>query len=63
MYNVYNGAGVNGPSFVSPGYTGYGSALSLNASNGQYVLVPNYKDMTYKSFTWETWVYPLSLSK
>lgn len=54
---------MNGATFVSPGYTGYGSALSLNATASQYVLVSNYKDMTYKSFTWETWAYALDLSK
>ena len=54
---------MNGATFVSPGYTGYGSALFLNATGSQYMLVPNYEDMTYKSFTWETWAYPLDLSK
>ena len=54
---------MNGATFVSPGYTTYGSALSLNATAGQYVLVSNYKDMTYKSFTWETWAYSLSFGK
>ena len=61
MYTVYNGIGRNGASFISPGYTGYGSALSLDGVNSQYVLVSNYKDMTYTSFTWETWAYPLNL--
>ena len=63
MYNVYNGVAMNGASYTSPGYTGYGSALSLDGSNFQYVLVPNYKDMTYTSFTWEVWSYPMNLSK
>lgn len=62
MYNVYNGVGQNGASFISPGYTGYGSALSLVGANSQYVLVSNYKDMTYTSFTWETWAYAVNLS-
>ena len=63
LYNVYNGVAMNGATFVSPGYTGYGSALSLNGTASEYVLVSNYKDMTYKGFTWEIWAYPLDLSK
>ena len=63
LYNVYNGAGINSPTFSSPGYTGYGSAVSLTGSSSQYVLVNQYKDMTYTSFTWEVWIYPTSLSK
>ena len=61
LYNVYNGIGVNSPTFVSPGYNGYGSALSLNGTNSQYVLVTNFKNMTYTSFTWEIWAYPRNL--
>ena len=63
LYNVYNGVGMNGATFISPGYTGYGSALSLNGTNSQYVLVSNYKDMTYTSFTWEMWSYATDLSE
>ncbi len=63
LYNVYNGIGINNVSFVSPGYTGYGSALSLNASKSEYVLVSKFLNMTYTSFTWELWAYPMSLGK
>jgi hypothetical protein len=63
LYNVYNGVGINNCSFYSPGYTGYGSALSLNASILQYVLVSQFLNMTYTSFTWEMWAYPISLGK
>jgi len=63
LYNVYNGVGMNNPDFVSPGYTGYGSALSVNASYSQYVLVSTFINMTYTSFTWEMWAYPISLGK
>ncbi|CAF1122983.1 unnamed protein product [Adineta ricciae] len=62
MYNVYNGVPMNGASYTSPGYTGYGSALSLDGSSSQYVLVSNYKDMRYTSFTWEVWSYPTNLT-
>jgi hypothetical protein len=61
LYNVYNGVGVNSPGFVTPGYNGQGAALSINASNSQYVLVSTYKNMTATSFTWEMWAYPTSL--
>ena len=61
LYNGYNGIGVNSPTFVSPGYNGYGSALSINASNSQYALVSIYKNMTYTSFTWEIWGFPTNL--
>lgn len=63
FYNVYNGFGVNSPGFVSPGYNGYGSALALNGTNAQYVVVPTYKNMTYTSFTWQMWSYPINLGK
>lgn len=53
---------MNGATYISPGYTGYGSALSLNAIQSQYVLVSDYKDMTFTSLTWEVWAYPTSLS-
>jgi hypothetical protein len=63
LYNTYNGVGINNSTFISPGYTGYGSALSLNASQSQYVLVSTFLNMTYTSFTWEIWAYPTSLGK
>lgn len=61
FYNVYNGIGVNSPAFVSPGYNGYGSALSLNGSSSQYARVSLYQNMTYTSFTWEMWAFPRNL--
>lgn len=61
FYNVYNGIGVNSPTFITPGYNGYGAALSVSGNNSQYVLVSLYKNMTYTSFTWELWAYPISL--
>jgi len=63
FYNVYNGVGMNGATFVTPGYNGYGGALSINGTNSQYVLVTTYKNMTYSSFTWEVWGYPMNLGK
>ncbi len=56
--------GMNNCTFHSPGYTGYNrSALSVNASNSQYVLISQFLNMTYTSFTWEMWAYPISLGK
>jgi hypothetical protein len=63
FYNVYNGVGMNGATFVTPRYNGYGGALFLNGTNSQYVLVAAYKNMTYSSFTWEVWGYPMNLGK
>jgi len=63
FYNVYNGVGMNGATFVTPGYNGYGGALFINGTNSQYVLVAAYKNMTYSSFTWEVWGYPMNLCK
>lgn len=63
LYNVYNGVGVNSPQFVTPGYNGHGAALSLTGTSSQYVVIPNFKNMTYTSFTWELWAYPTTLSK
>ena len=63
LYGVYNGIPQNNPDFLSPGYTGYGSALALNGSQSQYVLVPQFLNMTYRSFTWELWAYPVNLGK
>ena len=60
--NVYNGSGANSPAFISPGYAGYGSAVSLNGNN-QYVSVPGpYMNFSYRSFTVEAWIYPFVLS-
>lgn len=53
---------MNNPNFSSPGYTGYGSALSLDANKSQYVLINKTIDMVNKSFTWEMWAYPKTLS-
>lgn len=61
VIDTYNGVLKNDTSFVSPGYNGYGSALSLDALRSQYVLVPRFLNMTYRSFTWEMWAYPTSL--
>jgi hypothetical protein len=63
LYNVYNDVGINNPTFVSPGYTGYGLSINLNGINSHYVLVSTYLNMTFTSFTWELWGYLTSLGK
>ena len=63
LYNIYNGTEKNGPTYISPGYNGQGLALSLNGTQSQYVLVPTYKNLTYRSFTWEIWAHPLDLGR
>ncbi|CAF1077148.1 unnamed protein product [Rotaria sordida] len=57
-YNSFSNA-----SFSSPGITGYGSALSFNASLYQYVLTNSTINLniSFKSFTFEFWIYPFSL--
>ncbi|UJR11288.1 hypothetical protein I4U23_015469 [Adineta vaga] len=62
LYNIYNGVGINNPTFISPGYNGYGSSLSLNRISSQYVLVPTYANMAFTSFTWEIWAYPTNFA-
>ncbi|CAF2944210.1 unnamed protein product, partial [Rotaria sp. Silwood2] len=54
--------GVHAPTFVSPGITGYGSALSVNRSTTQYVSISNYFSLTYTSFTIEMWIYATALA-
>jgi hypothetical protein len=58
----YDGVGVNSPTYYKPGINGYGSALSVNRSIGQYVNVTKYRNFTYTSFTIEMWFYPTVIS-
>ncbi|CAF4421777.1 unnamed protein product, partial [Didymodactylos carnosus] len=63
LYGVYNGQTINGPSYVSPGYVGYGSAIVLNGSLSQSVTVfTPYLNFAFRSLTIEAWIYPLVLS-
>ena len=59
----YNGIAVNNVSFVSPGITGDGSALYLNASRNQSVLIDStiHFNLSFQSFTIELWINPYSL--
>ena len=55
--SVFNGVGVNSPTFYTPGIDGYGSALSINRASSQYVNVTTYRNLSYTSFTVELWFY------
>lgn len=57
LSGAYTGTPLNNPTFV-PGINGYGSALSVNGTVGQCSTVNPYLNMSYRSFTWEFWVYP-----
>ena len=63
LYNHHNGVGMNSPQFVFTGYNGNGAALSLIGTRAQSLRITNFKNLTYTSFTWELWVYPIELSK
>ncbi|CAF0952846.1 unnamed protein product [Adineta steineri] len=58
----YNGVGINSPTYKTPGINGHGSALSVDASIGQYVSVSKYRNFTYTSFTIEMWFYLTELT-
>ena len=61
-YNVYNGIGLGNVDFFSSGYNGRGAALWLNGTqNSVHVVVQKFLNITYRSFTWEMWVYPFSI--
>ncbi|CAF0905837.1 unnamed protein product [Didymodactylos carnosus] len=68
-YNIYNGFPVfnnndnsSQLSYVSPGYTGYGSALNLTQEQAVIIPTPPYLNLSYSSFTFEVWLYPIQLS-
>lgn len=63
LYNNYNGIGINGPTYLSPGYNGAGSCLWLNQSSNQSVTIntPPFLNMAFTSFTLEAWMYANTL--
>jgi len=58
LYNNYQGVGNNGPSYGSPGITGYGTCLYLTAASSQSVTVHSlpFLNMYQISFTLEAWI-------
>ncbi|CAF0893767.1 unnamed protein product [Didymodactylos carnosus] len=60
---VYNGQPINNPTYVSPGYTGYGSMLHLQSALNQSVVVETpVLNLGFTSFTMEAWIYPMTVS-
>jgi hypothetical protein len=58
LYNTYQGVGINGPSYGSPGITGYGTCLYLTAASSQSVTVssPPFLNMAQTSFSLYAWI-------
>jgi hypothetical protein len=58
----FDGIVVNNASYKTPGINGYGSALSVNQNQNQFVEVSTYRNLTYRSFTVEMWFYCIDLT-
>ncbi|CAM4963949.1 unnamed protein product [Rotaria socialis] len=58
LYNNFQGVGSNGPTYRSPGITGYGTCLYLNATSSQSVTIftPPFLNMALTSFSLFAWV-------
>ncbi|CAF3713684.1 unnamed protein product [Rotaria sp. Silwood1] len=62
LYNNFNGSGINGPTYSSPGYNGAGACLWLSQASSQSVTFNStFLNMAYTSFTWEVWLYANTL--
>ncbi|CAM4926973.1 unnamed protein product [Rotaria socialis] len=63
LYNNFQGVGTNGPTYSSPGITGYGTCLYLTAASSQSVtvLTPPFLNMALTSFSLFAWVKATSL--
>jgi hypothetical protein len=58
----FNGVGINSPTYQTPGIDGHGSALSVSQGNSQYVNIPTFRNLTYRSFTIDFWFYSTALT-
>lgn len=58
----FDGTPIGNLTYTSPGINGYGSALSLVKSRGQYVEVRHYRNLANRSFTVEMWFYCINLT-
>ncbi|CAF3638758.1 unnamed protein product [Rotaria socialis] len=58
LYNKFQGVGSNRPTYRSPGITGYGTCLYLNATSSQSVTIftPPFINMALTSFSLFAWV-------
>lgn len=63
-YGRYDAVSQNGPTYVT-GINGQsGTALAIDQSASQYVVISSsFVDLTYKSFTVEMWFYPTALTE
>ncbi|CAF1466854.1 unnamed protein product [Rotaria sp. Silwood1] len=65
-YGIYNGQPINSPTYASSTnlpYVGHGQALYFNSASNQSVLVStSYFNLSYTSFTIESWIYLASLT-
>ncbi|CAF3368880.1 unnamed protein product [Rotaria sp. Silwood1] len=63
LYETYNGTLVNGATFSSSTYFGYGYNLALNDSSYQSVTITSpFFNLSYTSFTVEAWIYGVALT-
>jgi hypothetical protein len=60
-YSNLHGFSSGSQSFISPGITGYGSALKFDRSKSQYLNISTYRNFTYTSFTVDMWIYATSI--
>ena len=63
MFGAYNGVLLNGATYSSTTYFGFGSNLALNDSLNQSMIVSSrFFNLSYTSFTFEAWIYGNSFS-
>ncbi|CAF3852076.1 unnamed protein product [Rotaria sordida] len=65
FYGIFNAGPDNGrtATYVYPGYTGYGGALSLGLhGTSQSVSIATFLSIWHVSFTLEAWIYPTAFS-
>jgi hypothetical protein len=60
--SLYNGTGINNPTYSSPGFSGQGYALNLVRASSQYINISRQFHLTNSSFTITAWILPSSLS-
>lgn len=54
----FDGVAINSPTYKSPGINGFGTALLINGSLGQYIEVSAFRNLSYRSFTVQLWFSP-----
>jgi hypothetical protein len=63
LHNQFHGIGINGPTFNSPGANGADSCLRLTSASQQSITMnrSQFLNLTYRSFSFELWMYANSL--